>query len=155
MYGEYTITKRKAEFIDGEWIAGDIVDVFGPFKNVITPQMDRMIRSRDEAGRNDSEVVIIVSEGIFRGALTMSGNDAYSVKGTVAEVTVYTESTGMDDGFWEVTTTINPPSSETRNIRKIGLSTLSGAALVDCYSLVSLSGSCPQTTEEILQVNYR
>ncbi len=36
MYGVYTITKRKAEFIDGEWVAGEIVEVIDNLKNNIS-----------------------------------------------------------------------------------------------------------------------
>jgi len=111
MKGIYTITKRKAEFVDGEWVAGDIIEVLPPTENRITPWLAEMLRTNDTAGKTTTQLIVAVDETVYNGALVKEGQSAVTLntKGTLLFTAAYTAATGVDDSFYEIISTINPP----------------------------------------------
>lgn len=158
MYGIYTITKRKAEFIDGEWVAGEIVEVIDNIRNNFTPYLHQglMYRSQDNGGNYAAQVIVAVSEAQYKGGLTCQPDQGTSdwIKGSIATDAVYTPAAGMDDAYWEIQTTIGVPGVE-RNIRTLCCTGLSTSYDSHAFSIVSLSSPCVQGAAEILQINYR
>jgi len=159
MHGEFTIIKRKAELVDGEWVAGEIIDVFDPVRNRLSYPLYQNMYNVTDNGTNRLDIgVLAVNEAIYNNAYgaKLHASDGW-VGGSVANTGTYNPAAGMDDPYFELQTTINPPAGtpgiDTRYIRTIafGPTGTSGTA----YSIVPLANACPQEPGEILQINYR
>ena len=153
MYGEVTIIKREAEFINGEWVAGEIKEILDPVRNRITYNWWTTMYQVSDAGTNRLDIgTMAVNEAKYVGARVakLSTSDGWVI-GSVANTGTYTPKAGATAAFFELQTTINPPATVTRNIRTIAFGSNGAAA----YAIIPLSAPCPQTTTEILQINYR
>jgi len=153
MYGEVTIIKKEAKLVDGEWVAGDIIEILDPVRNRICYSWWIQMYNISDNGANRTDIgTMAVTQAKYTGAAVakLETSEGWII-GSVANTGTYTAKSGMDDAFFELQTTINPPAVTTRNIRTIAF----GASAQAAYAIIPLSSPCPQTTTEILQINYK
>ena len=151
--GVYKIEKYKAELINDEWVAiGDPVEIIDNIENRMTPDYASGLYDNDFWVTN-TQAVIAISEAIFVGSYGAHvGQTAYWVRGSIAVNAAYTPSAGMVDAYYDIVSTIGPPSPATRQIRTLALTSTSFQRTT---SIVSLASPCFQDTNEILQITYR
>jgi len=155
MKGVYTIEKYEGTLVDGEWVKGDLIEVIDDLENKTTPQLAIMLMVNDTQGKRTTQMVVGYSTAMFPGAEGLEATSAYAGEGTLLANATYTAAAGMDDAFYEITTTLNPPGAGTRYIRTVFLTSNYGGSSDDCYSIVALTTPCPQTDVQILQINYK
>jgi len=157
MKGKYIIEKYSAENIDGEWVKKDLIEVIEADNNM-TAEYAYKFYTSNVSEPSSTETIICVAEQIYDRPMTAHPNAAavYGwTRGSLDTAATYFPPAGMDDAYFEFKSTILPPASVDRNIRTLCLSTTDSNDTNECYSIVSLSAECVQTTSEILQITYR
>ncbi len=156
--GIYTIEKYKAELVDGQWVAKELVQTIEE-ENRVSSEM--LFRFHENAGTSVGNMRVFVNEMNCEGAynVLMVSDDGW-IQGSRTVGGTYVAGTLSTDPYWYCTTTFNPPSV-TRNIRSLA----TGDSYTDYqpndsnnwvgWSILPLDTPCVQTNTEILQITYR
>jgi len=152
--GVYKIEKYKAELINDEWVAiGDPIEVIDNIENRMTADYASGLYDGDY-WVHSTQAIVTISEAIFVGAHGANvSQTAYWIDGSYGgSPAAYTPSAGMVDAFYDIVSTIGPPSPATRQIRTLALTSTAANRIT---SIVSLASPCLQGADEILQITYR
>jgi hypothetical protein len=162
--GVYTIEKRKATLVNGEWVAGELIETIED-ENLVTPEI--LYRFHNNEGTNPADMRVYANEVDFTGAYMawMAPGDGWII-GAITIGGTYVPAAGATDPYYYCVSTFNPPAVATRNIRSFAASAgwdsgnqynqgLGSSTYSNAWSILTLDTPCTQTTTEILQVTYR
>lgn len=160
--GIYTIEKREATFVNGEWVAGPLVETIEE-QNNIGPEL--LYRFHENSQTLQQNMIVCINENNFHDALAAYLHGTYGwITGSRTVGGTYVAGTVDTDPYWYCVTTINPPASVTRNIRTMAISQYQDGIFYDIrgdyvdansFSIITLDTPCTQTNSQILQITYR
>lgn len=152
--GVYTLVKRKALWINNEWVPGEITGVIEK-KNAIQYKLPELnlttVVGLAPLRLNQAFVYIshIPQTGMLYGS---TNNTSQWLEGDVVDPPEYTTPTSSVDGFWTLRGRYNPPASDDRYIWSVAVAAGRNTGATSC---VTLDQPCVQTPAEILDVFFR
>jgi hypothetical protein len=177
--GLYTVTKHKAEFVDGEWRPIEELETFeiendvsyAVFQKIIVDNPVVVLSRNSTTGETSisSGVRIVLTSRKYQGKTASSfnvnsfSNDTTSdtIDGIFGDVITgipqveFIDPGGSNPAFWQWQNRWDPPTTNTRIINTFLIAPDGNVNTNELFSVAPLTTPCTQTTSEILTARYQ